>query len=159
METIIKNDVKEIDWPETTFLTIRATLPFDKLTTFFSEKYTSLYNFIGKAGLTAKEPPCAIYYSVDEKNMKTDLAAAIPVTGTVQESGEIVKVVVPASKALAITHYGSYDSMGETYAVLQKHVKDHDLKTKWMIEQYLSDPEIEKDPKTWKTNIYFVLDK
>lgn len=157
METALKSEVKEINWPEKIFITTRATLPFEQLSSFFTEKYGSIYSAIYKMGLQANEPPCAIYYSVDEIKKETDLAAAVPVTGPVPELVGFEKVVIPASKALTITHYGPFESMTETYSLLQKYLDQHGLKTKWMIEQYLSDPAVEKDPANWKTNIYFVL--
>ncbi len=158
METAVKNKVKEIAWPGKTFITIRGTLPFDKLTTFFSKNYGAIYGAINKIGLQANEPPCAIYYSVDEAKKVTDLAAAVPVSAVVPEIQGFTKVGIPAAKALTITHYGSYDSMASSYALLEKYMAEHGLKRKWMIEEYLSDPVAEKDPSTFKTNIYFLLE-
>lgn len=158
METTAKNEVKEISWPGKTFITVRGTLPFDKLTAFFGEKYDAIYSAVYKLGLQAKEPPCAIYYSVDEVKKETDLAAAVPVSGVLPEMPGFEKVMVPAGKALKITHYGSYDSMAASYDLLGKYMAERGLKSKWMIEEYLSDPAVEKDPANWKTNIYFILE-
>ncbi len=158
METTAKNEVRPVDWPGKSFVTIRATLPFNKLTAFFSESYGAIYGAVYKMGLQVTDPPCAIYYSVDEKTMETDLAAAVPVAGTVPGMQGFTKVEIPASKAITATHYGPFDSMGATYALLEKYMAEHYLKRKWMLEEYLSDPAVEKDPANWKTNIYFILE-
>lgn len=158
METTLKNEVKEIAWPGKTYITARANMPFDKLTAFFSEKYGAIYSAIYKHSLQVTAPPCAIYYSVNETQKETDLAAAVPVPDSAPEIPGFTKVVIPAAKALSITHYGSFDNMTDTYTLIGKYVAEHSLKTKWMIEEYLTDPAVEKDPANWKTNIYFVLE-
>ena len=155
METTVKAQVKEISWPGKTFVISRSVLPFDKLTAFFTEKYGAIYGAIYKAGITVSEPPCAIYYSVDEKTMVTDLAAAVPVPAGAPEIAGFAKEMIPAGKALTITHYGPFTSMAETYGMLDKYIAEHGLKRTWALEEYLSDPAVEKDPATWKTNIYF----
>lgn len=157
MEPAIKNEIKEIAWPGKTFITKRATIPFDKLTDFFGENYGAIYSILYKAGLQPAAPPCAIYYSVDEVKKETDLAAAVPAPASITAMEGFDVINIPQSKAIAATHYGSYDSMAETYGLIGKYMAEHGLKQKWMIEEYLSDPAIEKDPANWKTNIYFVL--
>lgn len=157
METITKYEVKEITWPEKTFVTKRAKLSFDKLPDFFTENYRAIDKAVTEMGVQTNEPPCAIYYSVDEVKKETDLAAAIPVKNLTTEIKGFEKVVIPKSKALTVTHYGSYETMEPAYAALEKYLAEHKLKKEWMIEEYFTDPMVEKDPAKWKTNIYFVV--
>lgn len=157
METATKYQVRELTWPEKTFLTKRAVKSFDQLPAFFGESYGALYGSVQKSGLKATEPPFAIYYSVDEQKKETDLAAAISVQGSVPEIKGFEKVVLSPAKVITTTHYGSYESMGPAYAALEQYIAGHGLKKELMMEEYLSDPELEKDPANWKTNIYFVV--
>lgn len=157
METITKYEVKEMAWPEKIFITKRARVPFDKLSIFFGDTYDALYSTIQKVGLTTEGMPCAFYYEVDEYKKETDVAAAVAVTGQVPELKEFNKIMLPKSKVLTITHYGSYENMIPAYEELEKYRKDHALKKELVIEEYFSDPSIEKDPSKWKTNIYFVV--
>jgi len=155
MNTTAKNEVKEIAWPGKTFIISRSIQQFNKLTAFFTEKYAALYSAIYMTGAKVSEPPCAIYYSIDEKKMETDLAAAVPVADNTPAIDGFTKEVIPACKALTITHYGPFTDMAGTYALLDKYMAEHKLTRTWAVEQYLSDPEVEKDPAKWKTNIYF----
>lgn len=157
METITKYEVKEITFPERTFVTKRAKLSFDKLPDFFTENYRAIEKAVTEMGVQTNEPPCAIYYSVDEAKKETDLAAAIPVKNLTKEIKGFEKVVIPKSKALIVTHYGSYETMEPAYTALEKYLVEHKLKKEWMIEEYFTDPMVEKDPAKWKTNIYFVV--
>lgn len=158
MQTTIRNEVKEIEWPGKTFVTARATIAFNDLTTFFGEKYGAIYGALYKTGLEVTGPPCAIYYSIDETTMETDLAAAVPVSGGVPDIAGFDKVTIPTGKAVYTIHYGPYDSMTATYQLLEKYMAEHDLKRKWIVEEYLSDPAVETDSTNWKTNIYFILE-
>ena len=160
MQTMIpltSHEVREIAWPAKTYVTRRATKSFDDLSEFFKDSFGAIYGAINQHHIQVSEPPAAIYYSVDEAEKKTELAVAVPVPEHTPgiDGFEIIHVL--ASKALTITHFGPYDSMSKTYAILSNYMTDHKLQQKWIIEEYLSDPEVEKDPSNWKTNIYFVL--
>ena len=157
METSVKFDIKEIAWPGKTFVTRRARVGFDNLTAFFSKSYGAIYTAIQKQGWMTADPPCAIYYSVDEAKYETDLAAAVPVTDPANELEGFDMITIPPAKALLLTHYGSYETMNHAYAALEKYMADHNLQKEWMLEEYFTDPSVEKDPAKWKTNIYFLV--
>ena len=79
MEATKQYQVKEINSRQRTFITKRATVTFDKLPAFFSEQYNGIYKALQQKQVVPTEPPCAIYYSINEIGKETDLAAAIPV--------------------------------------------------------------------------------
>lgn len=157
MGTTLSYEVKEVLWPEKTFITKRAIIQFDKLSAFFSKAYGEIYTAIKKTGTESNEPPFAIYFSVNEEKKETDLAAAVPVQRTIQEIEGFQKLTIPQSKALLITYYGSYENMAKAYETLEKYATDLHLRKSWMLEQYFSDPAIEKNPDNWKTDIYMVV--
>ena len=157
METAVKHEVMEIIWPQKTFLTKRAVIGFDKLSTFFTEAYGAIYQALKSTGTEAREMPFGIYFSVDEIKKETDVAAAVPVPETINEMEGFELVTIPESKALLVTYYGSYENMRPAYEALDKYVADHKFQTQWMLEEYFSDPAVEKDSSTWKTNIYFIV--
>jgi len=150
-------EIKENIWPDKTYIIQRATVSFDKLSEFFSKSYGAIYSQIHKLGITTNEPPCAIYYQIDEEMKETDMAAAVPVKEPLPEIRNLKKVVIPQSKVITVTHYGSYESMMPAYRAMEKYLNDHNLKKELIIEEYFSDPEKEKDPSQWKTNIHFIL--
>lgn len=158
METETIYQVQEVQWTERTFMTKRATLGFDRLTPFFTQAYGEIYTAIQQAGIKPLGEPFAIYYNIDEVKMETDLAAAVPVSGTAMVPAGFHPVTIPASRALRITYYGSYENMAPAYAALEKHIAEHGYKKQWMLEQYFSDPKVEKDPAKWRTDIYFIVD-
>lgn len=40
---------------------------------------------------------------------------------------------------------------------LERYFKEHNLERTLMVEEYFSDPVLEKDPAEWRTDIHFVL--
>lgn len=159
METQVKYDVKKISWPERTFITKRETVAFDSLSNFFTKNYGAIYENLQKAGIQPTDPPCAIYYTIDEEKKETELAAAVPVQGKVADIKGFTKLTIPPSTVITTTYYGPYDEgMRPAYAAMEDYLKENRLTRQLMIEEYLSDPMVEKDSSKWKTNIYFVVE-
>ena len=158
METKVKYDVKKISWPEKIFITKRETVAFDDLSDFFTRHYGAIYGNLQKAGIQPTDAPCAIYYKIDEEKKETDLAAAVPVQGKVPDIKGFDKLTIPASTVVTTTYYGPYDEgMRPAYAAMEEYLKAHNLTRELMMEEYLSDPMVEKDSSKWKTNIYFIV--
>lgn len=158
METATKQAVREITWPEKTFIIKRSTMPFDKLSDFFKENYGAIYGALAGKGTQPTEMPCAFYYSIDEANKQTELAAAVPVSADTPGIAGFEKVTFPPSKLITTTHIGSYESMGVSYGAMEKYLAENTLRKGLVIEEYFSDPEVEKDATKWKTNIYFMVE-
>ncbi len=158
METATKYAVKEINWPQKAFIIKRATLPFDKLSDFFKENYGAIYGALAGKGIHPAEMPCAFYYSIDEAKKETDLAAVVPVSIGAPEIPGFEKVILPPSKLITTTHIGSYESMGMPYSAMEQYLAENKLQKGLVIEEYFSDPEVEKDASKWKTNIYFMVE-
>ncbi|ELR71114.1 transcription activator [Fulvivirga imtechensis AK7] len=158
METKVKYDVKKISWPEKTFVTKRETVAFDSLSNFFTKNYDAIYENLQKAGIQPSDPPCAIYYKIDEEKKETELAAAVPVQGKVPDIKGFGKLTIPPSTVITTTYYGPYDDgMRPAYAAMEEYLNENKLTRELMIEEYLSDPMIEKDTSKWQTNIYFIV--
>lgn len=150
-------NIQESIWQPKTYIIQRATISFDKLPDFFGKAYGAIYGLIQKLGIKTNEPPCAFYFRIDESMKETDLAAAIPIIEPSPQIGSFEKFMLPQSKVITTTHYGSYESMTPAYNAMEKYLKDHNLEKELIIEEYFADPEKEKDSTKWKTNIHFIL--
>jgi effector-binding domain-containing protein len=151
--------IKEISWPEKVFAIKRAVVSFDKLSDFFKKNYDAIYGELGKQGLNLTDPPCAFYYRIDEAKQETDLAAAVPVPYNPASSESYEVLVLPPCKLVTRTHFGPYEQLAPVYEEMDAYVRDHGFKKGLVIEEYLTDPLIEKDSGKWQTNIYFVVKK
>ena len=149
--------IQELTWPEKTFLTIREVVRFDQMPDFFKRSYSRLFGVMGEYNVSAQMPPCGIYYSVNEPEKVTDMAAAVAVDGFAGEAEGVEIVVLPPSKVLMTTYFGPYSEMAPAYKALEDYAKSNSQEVSLMIEEYFTDPSIEPDQSKWKTNIYFVL--
>ncbi len=153
-----KTGIKMIRWPKKTFITHRETVSFDKLPDFFTRQFNAIYGAIEREGLQVEASPCAIYYNIDEQKKEADLAAAVPVQGTINKEIEgFEKMVIPASNAFKAIHKGSFDTMSPTYEAMEKKLQESGRARRYVIEEFLSDLEVEKNPGQWVTNVYYVL--
>ncbi len=149
--------IKEAAWPARTFIIKKDKLQFDQLSRFFGEQYGAIYGALGKLGIAPTQPPYAFYYSVDEENMVTELAAAVEVDDPNVEVPGFEKITLPATNVLTTRHTGSYETMRPAYQELDDYVREKGLQKGLVIEQYQSDPAVEKDPANWKTDIFFLV--
>ncbi len=151
------HEIKETAWPARTFIIKKDKLPFDQLSRFFGEQYGAIYGALGKMGIAATHAPYAFYYSVDEANKVTELAAAVQVDDADVSLPGFETVTLPAAKVITTRHTGSYETMRPAYQELDDYAREKGLQKGLVMEQYLSDPTVEKDPSNWKTDIFFLV--
>jgi len=170
--TVRTYEVAPMNFPATTFALVRQQIKWSDIASFYAQHLPVIYTEAQKARLTGKNKinevgqanvtqrvPAGLYYSWDELNKQTDMAAAIPVpAGTKLESTMIQVVDIPASKAVYVNYYGAYDKSADAYSSIDKYLAANNLKQKTpVIEQYITDPAIEKDTTKWLTKIIFLV--
>ena len=158
MKTAVeKYTIRTMIWPEKTFAIHRETLPYDKLSDFFKKNYDAIYQELAKQDVYPKEPPCAFYYRVDEVKKETDLAAAVPLNSPAKPSALFEVFRLPPTQVVTTKHVGPYEDMVPAYQQLEDYLNENNLQKGLVIEEYLTDPLVQKDPAKWQTNIYFVV--
>ncbi len=100
--------------------------------------------------------PLSIYHKWDEAKQFAVFENCIPVDRPVAGKGRVRYKVLPATRAVMATHFGSYDKTMYLYVALAKYIKDFGLvENGGPIEEYITDPMTEPDTAKWQTNIYF----
>lgn len=151
-----KYEIRQIVWPATTYIGKRAVMPFRSMAAFFREQYRKIEAELQKKKVIPSGAPCAIYYYWDESKKEADLAAVFPVSDPDTMTIGFEKFRIPEAKAVSTTHRGSYESMTVAYGQLDQYMREHKLTVDLVVEEYLTDPELEKNPDKWVTNIYFI---
>jgi effector-binding domain-containing protein len=157
METTTAYIVKEVTWPDRAYIIKKAVLAFDQLPAFFKEQYGLLYGALGQRGIRMPEAASAFYFSIDEEKKETELAAAVQLPDTTTEVEGMEKFLLPGGKRIGTTHFGKYEDVMPAYQQLEDYMKEKGLTRELYIEEYFSDPEVEKDPAKWRTDIYFAV--
>jgi effector-binding domain-containing protein len=83
-----------------------------------------------------------------------DVEAGFPVAVPVRSDGTVQAGALPAGRVVQADHLGSYDSLRETYEAIERWMGEHGLEpADEMWEVYLSGPETDSDPASWRTHV------
>jgi effector-binding domain-containing protein len=147
-------EVKESTVEPRTYYGIRKEVTFDHIKQVFNDLFTDA----GKAGIKPSGSPVGLYYKWDDKGMKTDMAAAIPVANVKGNVGPLQKFDIKGGKALTIDYYGAYEKLGDAHNAMDKYIAQKQYKMlSPVMEEYVTDPMSEPDASKWLTRIiYFV---
>ena len=137
---------------------VRDAIPMDALTEFFGRAFTTVYPAVMGQGVQITGPPFAFYPATPGAVVQVE--AGVPVDRAVDAVGEVVPGKLPGGRAIHTMHVGPYDTLADTYGELLAWAADEGLTlAEGMWEVYLSDPDAEPDPATWRTDVFWpVLD-
>jgi effector-binding domain-containing protein/uncharacterized protein YndB with AHSA1/START domain len=152
---ISQYQVEEIEWPGKIFATLRRTVSTDNIARFFAESYQKIGIENSGAGARMTGMPCGLYYSWDEQNKETNLAAAIPVNR--KYKGEKIETIeIGPQKAYMVNFYGSYQNLAQAHLALHVHLAKIGIEPRFpCLEEYATDPGGEPDPSKWLTKVYY----
>lgn len=131
---------------------VRRTVPMEALTGFFSDAFTQTMRAMTAQGVMPAGPPFGKYYAAPTATI--DVEAGFPVAQAIEPSGEVVPGSLPGGSIAEAEHIGSYDDMERTYAVMEQFIRDAGLTPgPIMWESYLTGPDVEPNPRAWRTVI------
>lgn len=131
---------------------VRERVRMDELPAFFSRAFHDTMAALTAQGRHPAGPPFGKYYGMPTDTV--DVEAGFPASQPIEPSGSVVPGVLPGGRIVEAIHVGSYDTLQEAYADVQRYFRDHDLTPgEAMWESYLSDPGAEPDPARWRTQI------
>jgi len=145
--------IQEVQYPGGTYATVRKTIGWSELEKFFGDAFGMLGQ---AAGQRIAGAPVSIIYVWDEQNMKTDVAAGFPVSGTDAVKGAEMVMMAP-SAAYMIVYTGGYSGSVKAHEALSRHVKDNAKELNVVMEEYIKGPGEEPDSNKYVTNIYYLL--
>lgn len=148
--------VKEIDFAGANYATIRRTVAFKDIASFYTTNYALINKEMARNKTTVAGNPMGFFYNYDEKSQKTDMAAALPVSAEAAFTNGVSAVKLPAGKNLCVDYYGDYTKSAPAYDAIEQYVRAKQLRTGSPItEEYVTDPRMEKDTAKWLTRICF----
>lgn len=150
-------EIKEIKWPETNYIgSKKEVVELKDLAVFFGKQLPAVFEGMAKNKVRPQSAPSAIYFSFDQAAGKTEVAAVAqaPMGSTVKG---FENYLYPACTVLHICYYGDYAKSESAHFAMDKYMKEKGLSEKAVIEEYVSDPLVEKDTAKWLTNIYYIL--
>ena len=150
--------IEEADFPARTIAGIRQRVNTKDLSDFFRMSYGGVNQALQGAGLTPAGAPVALYYERDEPSQKTDLLAGIPVNSAANLPG-VELVELGATKALVAEYTGSFGGSARVHFAMGDYLRERCLVQKNpVIEEYLTDPQVESDTSKWTMRIYYFFE-
>lgn len=150
-------EIKEVNWEEKTFIGSKKTkLESDKLGAFFAENWPKMWLQLEKEKIKSPMSPCGFFYSWDNKKQSTECVAAMCIPKNVIVKGWEI-ITIPVTKVLSVPYYGAPEKSIEAHYAMDEYLKVNKLDYKFVIEEYVTDPMLEKDTARWLTNIYYIL--
>jgi effector-binding domain-containing protein len=152
--------VQPMNFPATSFAVYQQEkVNRSDIPSFYATHLPRIYEEVMTVKATPGSPS-GLFYVWDEANQQSDMAAAIAVpAGTQIDNNDIQIVDIPASKAVYIDYYGDHSQTAQAYKSIDKYLLANSLKQKApVIEQYITDPAIEKDTAKWLTKIIFLVE-
>jgi effector-binding domain-containing protein len=89
----------------------------------FTQAYATIAKALSEKKLKPAGGPVGLYFTYDEQNQLTDMAAAVAVKGKV-ESEEISMFSIPAGKTYVIDYYGPYEKSANAYKALDLYLHE-----------------------------------
>ena len=122
---------------------------------------------LARLGVAPTGPPFLRYIVIDmEGDLRIELGMVVATPISPNEG--LIAGVLPAGRYASVIHTGPYDALAEANAALQAWAAREGLRwavvetpvgDRWdcRLETYLTDPEAEPDPATWRTEVTYLL--
>lgn len=151
--------INDIRLPEKHFIFNRQEVAMDRIQQFYATNLGSLFTKVQSAGIEMDGMPCGLFYSFNEKNETTDMAAAIPVKESLIIP-DASSLTLPTKRAIQVDYYGDYHNTAKAHDAIESFLKDNGLFNDYpVIEEYVTDPTEVKNSEKWLTKVtYYVSD-
>jgi effector-binding domain-containing protein len=137
-------------------IAVRGDVAIADLPRFFERAFHEAAEAAAAAGVDVIGPPFGFYPEAPTETVAVE--AGFPVSAPAEARGNAHRFVLPGGRAVRAIHVGSYETMDRTYAELQSWMAVRGLQPSvGMWECYLSDPEVECDPASWRTRIIWPI--
>jgi len=139
--------------------TIRVTCAADKVSATLASILPEVGQVIQAQGARMKSPPFSRYHWIDTEAKTIELEAGIAVAEPIRTSGRVQASELPAGRAAMTWHVGSYHELQKSYDRLEAWMKAQELAPAggfWEI--YWTDPGLEPDPSSWRTQIFWPVE-
>jgi len=146
----------ETTQPEKHFILNRQEVGYDNVQQFYAGNLGSLFTKAQTSGVEIGTP-CGLFYGFNDGTKMVDMAAAIQIKEPIAIRGA-QSLTLPASRSIVVEYFGDYDGTPAAHAAVESFMKDYNiLHNSPYIEEYVTDPGEEPDPKKWLTKITYYI--
>jgi effector-binding domain-containing protein len=135
-------------------LVLRGKVAAAEIPIFLGRAYTEVAEHIGWSGLDFAGPPFARFRPLDGESREFEVEAGFPVDRVAEGAGEVVVSSLPEAEVAVVNYLGHYAEMKPAYDAIESWITAQGGRAEgpaW--EVYYSDPDVDPDPKNWRTEI------
>ncbi len=149
--------VNEVYQGTTNYVMNRQVVKVQDINNFFTTNVGALLQKAQGVEMEMTGKPSALFYSWDETNGTTDMAAAIPVAAPVAIPGAITQTLSDG-KAVQVDYYGDPDKSEVAHQAIEYYMNDKGLLVNYpIVQETVTDPLEEKDMSKWLTKITYYV--
>jgi effector-binding domain-containing protein len=138
---------------------VRLVIDASAVSATLATTLTEVMAALTEQGAEMSGPPFSRYHAIDEARGTIDLEAGIPVKAAIRASGRVQPSALPGGRAAMTWHIGSYHQLQESYDRLEAWIAGEKLaKRGGFFEIYWTDPGLEPDPSSWRTQIFWPVE-
>ncbi len=136
----------------------RSVVPINQIMNFFGSSYSELNKNLDEQGVKISGFPAGLYWTFDLKAGNSDLVAAFQVDKPINANAQMNTIEL-GGKAVVVDYFGNYDKLGAAHKAIADYLTEKSLKNKTpILEQYITNPTVEKDTTKWQTKIIYFLE-
>lgn len=146
--------VKEEALPVVHYMAMHDTASVPTIGMKLGMAYAEIGKVMSMQKLMPSGAPFGIYYS--ESNTNFDFDAAIPCEKPGKSEGKVKAGTRAAGNAVVVSFLGDYTQTPLAHETADKYIREHKkevIGAPW--EEYVTDPEMEKDTAKWLTKVYY----
>lgn len=151
--------IKEMIMPEKHFILNRQEVKMENIQQFNNRNVGILFGKAAAASLETDTYASSLFYKWDEENGVTDMATAISLREAV-DIKDLTSQTIPSGRAIQVDFYGDSNESSSAHYAVDEYMKDYGLlNDPPIIEEYITDPTVEKNPNKWLTRITYYIAK
>lgn len=138
---------------------VRLEVDAAKVSETLAAVFGEVVGAVTEQGAEMTGPPFSRYHRIDTEQNRIDLEAGIPVKSAIQASGRVKPGELPGGRVATTWHVGSYHQLQQSYDRLKEWLEEQKLTARggfW--EVYWTDPGLEPDPSTWRTQLLWPVE-
>jgi AraC-like DNA-binding protein/effector-binding domain-containing protein len=146
--------IERRDLPSQPLLFIQSKVARHEIAATIAQSLGEVFQYAIGAGCAIAGRPLSRYPSTSVGLITIDVG--VPIAAAAPGSGRIQAGTLQGGAVVMAVHGGSYDTLGETYAAIERWMEQEKLTpggAPW--ESYITDPAEFPDPKDWRTEIYW----
>ena len=148
--------IERRDLPSQPLLFVQSRVARHEIAATIAQSLGEVFQYAIGAGCAIAGRPLSRYPSMGAGLITIDVG--VPIAVAAPGSGRVQAGTLQGGPAVVAVHGGAYDTLGETYAAIERWMEQEKLTPggpPW--ESYITDPAEFPDQKDWRTEVYWPL--